>query len=55
MRGVYKDNKKIISRVKRIAAQLQGVEKMILSDTYYIDIIIAQEAEIKQMVEKLLM
>jgi len=52
MHGIYKDNKKIISRLKRIVGQLHGVEKMILSDTYCIDII-TQTSAIKSAISSL--
>lgn len=52
MHGVYKENKKIISRVRRIVGQLHGVEKMILNDTYCIDII-TQTSAIKSAISSL--
>jgi DNA-binding FrmR family transcriptional regulator len=39
MHGVHKDKHIFISRLNRIRGQLAGVEKMIDSDTYCIDII----------------
>lgn len=39
MHGIHKENKKILSRLKRVQGQLAGVEKMILDDKYCIDII----------------
>lgn len=52
MHGIYKDNKKIISRLKRITGQLNGVEKMIRNDTYCIDII-TQTSAIKNAISSL--
>ncbi len=52
MHGIHKDNKKIITRLKRIIGQLQGVEKMIKDDTYCIDII-TQTSAIKSAVSAL--
>lgn len=52
MHGIHKDNKKIISRLRRIAGQLQGVEKMILNDTYCIDVI-TQTSAIKSAISAL--
>ncbi len=52
MYGVYKDNKKIISRLKRITGQLRGVEKMIINDTYCVDII-TQTSAIKSAISSL--
>lgn len=44
MHGIHKDNKKILTRLKRIVGQLGGVEKMILDDKYCIDIIMQTSA-----------
>lgn len=49
MHGIHKDNKKIISRLKRIIGQLHGVQKMIEEDKYCIDII-TQTSAIKSAV-----
>ena len=52
MHGIHTDNKKIISRLKRIMGQLGGVEKMILDDKYCIDII-TQTSAIKSAISSL--
>ena len=52
MHGIHKDNKKIITRLKKIIGQLTGVEKMILSDKYCIDII-TQTSAIKSAISSL--
>lgn len=52
MHGVHKDNKKIVSRLKRIMGQLEGVEKMIQADKYCIDII-TQTSAIKSAISSL--
>ncbi len=52
MHGINKDNKKILTRLKRIAGQLNGVEKMILDDKYCIDII-TQTSAIKSAISGL--
>ena len=52
MHGINKDNKKIISRLKRVTGQLGGVEKMILDDKYCIDII-TQTSAIKSAISAL--
>ena len=52
MHGVHTDNKKIITRLKRIIGQLGGVEKMILNNTYCIDVI-TQTSAIKSAVSAL--
>ena len=52
MHGIHKDHKKIVSRLKRIMGQLQGVEKMILEDKYCIDII-TQTSAIKSAISSL--
>ncbi len=52
MHGIHKDNKKVISRIKRIMGQLSGVEKMILEDKYCIDII-TQTSAIKSAISSL--
>ncbi len=52
MHGVHTDNKKIIARLNRITGQLRGIEKMILNDTYCIDII-TQTSAIKSAVSAL--
>lgn len=52
MHGVHKDNKKIVSRIKRIMGQLEGVEKMIQADKYCIDII-TQTSAIKSAISSL--
>lgn len=52
MHGIHKDNKKILTRLKRIMGQLNGVEKMILEDKYCIDII-TQTSAIKSAISSL--
>ena len=52
MYGINKDNKKIITRLKRILGQLLGVEKMVLDDKYCIDII-TQTSAIKNAISSL--
>lgn len=52
MHGIYKDNKKVITRIKKIMGQLSGVEKMILDDKYCIDII-TQTSAIKSAISSL--
>lgn len=52
MHGIHKENKKILSRLKRVQGQLTGVEKMILNDTYCIDII-TQTSAIKSAISAL--
>lgn len=52
MHGIYKDNKKIVTRIKKIMGQLTGVERMILEDTYCIDII-TQTSAIKSAISSL--
>ena len=52
MHGINKDNQKIITRLKRIVGQLNGVEKMILDDKYCIDII-TQTSAIKNAISSL--
>lgn len=52
MHGIHKDNKKIVSRLKRIMGQLEGVEKMINVDKYCIDII-TQTSAIKSAISSL--
>ena len=52
MYGIHKDNKKIITRLKKIIGQVNGVEKMILDDTYCIDII-TQTSAIKSAISAL--
>jgi DNA-binding FrmR family transcriptional regulator len=52
MHGIHKDNKKILTRLKRIAGQLNGVEKMIVEDKYCIDII-TQTSAIKSAISSL--
>ncbi len=52
MHGIHKDNKKIITRLKKIMGQLNGVEKMILEDKYCIDII-TQTSAIKSAISSL--
>lgn len=46
MHGIHKDQKAILTRLKKIQGQLTGIERMILQDTYCIDII-AQTSAIK--------
>lgn len=52
MHGIHKDNKKILTRLKRIMGQLNGVQKMILEDKYCIDII-TQTSAIKSAISSL--
>ncbi len=52
MHGIHKDNKKILTRLKRITGQLGGIEKMILQDKYCIDII-TQTSAIKSAISSL--
>lgn len=52
MHGIHKDNKKIITRLKRITGQLNGVQKMIEDDTYCIDII-TQTSAVKSAISAL--
>ena len=52
MHGINKDKEKIIKRLKRIAGQVVGVEKMINNDKYCIDII-TQTSAIKQAISSL--
>ncbi len=52
MYGIHKDNKKIVTRLKKIMGQLGGVEKMILGDKYCIDII-TQTSAIKSAISSL--
>ena len=52
MYGINIDNTKIIARLKRIMGQLGGVEKMILDNTYCIDII-TQTSAIKSAISAL--
>lgn len=52
MHGIHKENKKILSRLKRVQGQLAGVEKMILDDKYCIDII-TQTSAIKSAISAL--
>lgn len=52
MHGINKDNKKIITRLKRIQGQLVGIEKMIIDDKYCIDII-TQTSAVKSAISSL--
>lgn len=52
MHGIHKDNKKIITRLKKIIGQINGVEKMINNDKYCIDII-TQTSAIKSAISSL--
>ena len=52
MNGINKDNKKIVTRIKKIMGQLNGVEKMIVDDKYCIDII-TQTSAIKSAISSL--
>ncbi len=52
MHGIHKDNKKIVTRIKKIIGQLNGVEKMIVDDKYCIDII-TQTSAIKSAISSL--
>jgi DNA-binding FrmR family transcriptional regulator len=52
MYGITKDQKPILTRIKRIQGQLAGVEKMIQNDTYCIDII-TQTSAVKQAISSL--
>ena len=52
MHGIHKDNKKILTRLKRILGQLSGIEKMIQKDKYCIDII-TQTSAVKNAISSL--
>lgn len=52
MHGIHKSEKKIISRIKRIIGQLNGIEKMVLKDSYCIDII-TQTSAVKSAISSL--
>lgn len=52
MHGIYKDKKKITSRLKRILGQMHAVEKMIDNNIYCIDII-TQTSAIKSAISSL--
>lgn len=52
MYGINKNQDKIIKRLNRIKGQLYGVEKMILSDKYCIDII-TQTSAVKSAISSL--
>jgi DNA-binding FrmR family transcriptional regulator len=52
MHGINKDNKKVVTRIKKIMGQLLGIEKMILADKYCIDII-TQTSAIKSAISSL--
>lgn len=52
MHGINKDNKKIVTRLKKIVGQLSGIEKMILQDKYCIDII-TQTSAVKSAISSL--
>lgn len=52
MHGIHKDNKKIISRLRRVIGQLESVEKMINADKYCIDVI-TQTSAIKNAISSL--
>lgn len=52
MHGIHKNNKQILSRIKRITGQLRGIEKMIQSDVYCINII-TQTSAVKNAISSL--
>ncbi len=52
MHGIHKNNKKIVTRIKKIIGQLNGVEKMIVDDKYCIDII-TQTSAIKSAISSM--
>lgn len=52
MHGIHKDNKKIVTRIKKIIGQLNGVEKMIVDDKYCIDIM-TQTSAIKSAISSM--
>jgi DNA-binding FrmR family transcriptional regulator len=52
MHGINKDQEKVTKRLNRIKGQMEGVEKMILSDKYCIDII-TQTSAIKSAISAL--
>ncbi len=52
MNGIHKDNKKIVSRLRRIIGQLEGVEKMINANKYCIDVI-TQTSAVKSAISSL--
>lgn len=52
MHGIAKNKDTIIKRIKRVEGQIRGIEKMILADTYCIDII-TQTSAIKNAISAL--
>ena len=52
MHGINKDKEKIIKRLRRIAGQVAGIERMISADKYCIDII-TQTSAIKSAISSL--
>ncbi len=39
MRGYYEDKEEVLARLRRIEGQIRGLQKMVESDTYCIDIL----------------
>lgn len=39
MRGYYEDKDEVIARLRRVEGQIRGIQKMVESDTYCIDIL----------------
>lgn len=39
MRGYYEDKNEVLARLRRIEGQVRGLQKMVESDTYCIDIL----------------
>ncbi len=47
MRGYYEDKEDILARLKRIEGQIRGLQRMVESDTYCIDILTQVSAATK--------
>ena len=39
MRGYYEDKDEVIARLRRVEGQIRGIQRMVESDTYCIDIL----------------
>lgn len=39
MRGYYEDKAEVIARLRKVEGQIRGIQKMVESDTYCIDIL----------------
>ena len=39
MRGYYEDKDEVIARLRKVEGQIRGIQKMVESDTYCIDIL----------------